>query len=63
MRVFVGDPPVGGLGVCRWVAKRIGKKRCDLKLKKVGDMHIFFGKLKKVVFKNLKKLKKLDQKS
>ena len=31
MKVFVGDPPVGGLGVCRWVANRIGKKRCDLK--------------------------------
>ena len=34
LEVFVGDPPVGGLGVCRWVVKRIGKKRCDLKPQK-----------------------------
>ena len=34
LRVFAGDPPVGGLRVCRWVVKRIGKKRCDLKVKK-----------------------------
>ena len=37
MRVFVGDPPVSGLGVCRWVAKRIGKKRCDLKADQDDD--------------------------
>ena len=28
MKVFVGDPPVGGFGVCRWVPPKMLSKEC-----------------------------------
>ena len=49
MRVIAGYPPVGGFGVCRWVAKRIGKKRYDLKVK-IASIKTSFN-LKKIIYR------------